>query len=140
MIAGMGVVSAVVRELVGETPYRWRIEPTAGMRVPGVVSAFRELLPGLAADRPIAQVANVATLPGIVDASYAMPDMHWLQRRRPAARVGQAAGPGPGAEREKCHALQGPAGGMPPQGVAGGDGGGDQPNADDPLPQLVLEP
>jgi len=27
--------------------------------------------------RPIRQVANVATLPGIVEASYAMPDIHW---------------------------------------------------------------
>lgn len=67
----------MVRQLVEETPYRWRMEPTAGMRVPGVIFASRELLPDLAADRSADQVANVATLPGIVDASYAMPDMHW---------------------------------------------------------------
>jgi tRNA-splicing ligase RtcB len=64
-------------ELVRETPYRWRIEPADDMRVPGVIFASRDLLPDLAADKSVSQVANVATLPGIVDASYAMPDMHW---------------------------------------------------------------
>ena len=29
------------------------------------------------ADKSLEQVANVATLPGIVAASYAMPDVHW---------------------------------------------------------------
>ncbi len=47
------------------------------MRVPGIVFASRELLPDLEADRSMEQVANVATLPGIVEASYAMPDVHW---------------------------------------------------------------
>jgi tRNA-splicing ligase RtcB len=47
------------------------------MRVPGIVFASRELLPDAAGDRSLEQVANVATLPGIVDASYAMPDVHW---------------------------------------------------------------
>lgn len=60
-----------------EAPWRWRIEPAGAMRVPGVVFATRELLPDVAADRSLEQVANVATLPGIVRASYAMPDVHW---------------------------------------------------------------
>ena len=47
------------------------------MRVPGIVFASRELLPDLAGDRSLDQVVNVATLPGIVRASYAMPDVHW---------------------------------------------------------------
>ena len=47
------------------------------MRVPGVVFATAALLPGLEADQSMQQVANVATLPGIVEASYAMPDVHW---------------------------------------------------------------
>jgi tRNA-splicing ligase RtcB len=64
-------------ELVEETPFRWRIDPVDGMRVPGVIYASRELLPDLAADKSVAQVASVATLPGIVRASYAMPDVHW---------------------------------------------------------------
>jgi tRNA-splicing ligase RtcB len=63
--------------LIEETPFRWRIDPVDGMRVPGIVYSSRELLPDLAADKSVAQVASVATLPGIVGASYAMPDMHW---------------------------------------------------------------
>ncbi|HEX4813220.1 MAG TPA: RtcB family protein [Nonomuraea sp.] len=64
-------------ELIEERPYRWRIEREGAMRVPGVVFATRELLPDPAHDQALDQVAAVATLPGIVEASYAMPDMHW---------------------------------------------------------------
>lgn len=62
-------------ELVEERSFRYRIEPHAGMRVPGVVFASRELLAD--AEQSLEQVAHVATLPGIVAASYAMPDIHW---------------------------------------------------------------
>ncbi|MDI5942678.1 RtcB family protein, partial [Micromonospora sp. DH15] len=64
-------------ELVEESPYRFRIDRRDPMRVPGVVFASRELIPHLDEDRWPQQVANVATLPGIVGASYAMPDVHW---------------------------------------------------------------
>ena len=64
-------------ELVEESPYRFRIERQGGMRVPGVVFVSRSLLPDAHADKSLEQVANVATLPGIVNASYAMPDVHW---------------------------------------------------------------
>ncbi|MFP3899437.1 MAG: RtcB family protein [Acidimicrobiia bacterium] len=47
------------------------------MRVPGIVFASRRLLPAVVGDRSLDQVANVATLPGVVEASYAMPDVHW---------------------------------------------------------------
>jgi tRNA-splicing ligase RtcB len=47
------------------------------MRVPGIIFATRGLLPDPAADKSVMQVVNVAALPGIVIASYAMPDMHW---------------------------------------------------------------
>ncbi|HET6951709.1 MAG TPA: RtcB family protein [Acidimicrobiales bacterium] len=63
--------------LVEETPWRWRIDRSGAMRVPGIVFASRDLLPDVAADRSLDQVVNVATLPGIVGASFAMPDMHW---------------------------------------------------------------
>ena len=43
----------------------------------GIVFALRELLPDVAGDRSLDQVVNVAELPGIVGASYAMPDVHW---------------------------------------------------------------
>jgi tRNA-splicing ligase RtcB len=64
-------------ELIEESPYRFRIDPQGAMRVPGVVFASRALLPDPAADRSLEQVANVATLPGVVSASFAMPDVHW---------------------------------------------------------------
>jgi tRNA-splicing ligase RtcB len=63
-------------KLVEETPFRFRIEREGAMRVPGIVFASRELLP-TGGDQALQQVANVATLPGIVRASYAMPDVHW---------------------------------------------------------------
>jgi tRNA-splicing ligase RtcB len=66
----------VVR-LVEETPWRWRIDRSGAMRVPGIVFASSDLLPDVAADRSLEQVINVATLPGIVGASFAMPDVHW---------------------------------------------------------------
>ncbi|GGM69855.1 RNA-splicing ligase RtcB [Thermopolyspora flexuosa] len=61
-------------KVVEETPYRFRVEREGSMRVPGVVFASRRLLPE---DQALRQVANVATLPGIVGASYGMPDLHW---------------------------------------------------------------
>ncbi|MGW4158319.1 RtcB family protein [Streptomyces sp. NPDC004788] len=62
-------------DLIEERPFRYRIDPHEGMRVPGVVFASRELLAD--AERSLDQVVRVATLPGIVAASYAMPDIHW---------------------------------------------------------------
>jgi tRNA-splicing ligase RtcB (3'-phosphate/5'-hydroxy nucleic acid ligase) len=63
-------------ELVMDGPYRFRIPQRGEMRVPGIVYASGELVADLTADRCLEQVANVATLPGIVTASYAMPDLH----------------------------------------------------------------
>jgi len=48
-----------------------------GMNVPGRVFADEALLRKAVEDRAVVQVANVATLPGIVGASLAMPDIHW---------------------------------------------------------------
>ena len=56
---------------------RWRVPKTGAMNVDGVVYADEELLPALESDRSLEQVANVATLPGIVGHSLAMPDIHW---------------------------------------------------------------
>ncbi|HEU4515147.1 MAG TPA: RtcB family protein [Nocardioidaceae bacterium] len=63
-------------KVVQETPYRFRIEKEGRMRVPGLVFLSQALLPHAREDQSLQQVANVATLPGIVRASYAMPDMH----------------------------------------------------------------
>jgi len=58
---------------------RWRIprDAQSGMRCDGVVFADDGLIAALGDDPALAQVANVATLPGIVGASLAMPDIHW---------------------------------------------------------------
>ncbi|HUL27577.1 MAG TPA: RtcB family protein [Streptosporangiaceae bacterium] len=63
-------------ELIEQTPYRFLIPRRGTMRVPGIICSTRALLPGPDGDRSLEQVANVAALPGIVEASYAMPDMH----------------------------------------------------------------
>ena len=60
-------------------PYRWRIPQRYNdeMRVPGLVYADDELIAQILEDNALHQVANVATLPGIVGCSLAMPDIHW---------------------------------------------------------------
>src|SRR5690348_5311011 len=59
--------------------YRWRIPMryNPAMHVPGMVYADDQLLEQILADNALQQVANVATLPGIVGYSLAMPDIHW---------------------------------------------------------------
>jgi len=59
--------------------YEWELPIgfVDGMRVVGRVFASRELFDKAIDDRAAEQVANVATLPGIVGASFAMPDIHW---------------------------------------------------------------
>ncbi len=47
------------------------------MRTRGLVFCSREMLPSIQEDQSLQQVANVATLPGIVGPSMAMPDIHW---------------------------------------------------------------
>jgi tRNA-splicing ligase RtcB (3'-phosphate/5'-hydroxy nucleic acid ligase) len=58
------------------TDTRWRMEPTGAMRVPGILFADEGLLRDMD-DKVLEQVRNVASLPGIVGASCAMPDAHW---------------------------------------------------------------
>jgi tRNA-splicing ligase RtcB len=48
-----------------------------GMRVDGIIYADANLIEDIKADQAPEQVANVATLPGIVGNSLAMPDIHW---------------------------------------------------------------
>jgi len=59
-----------------ESDFKWRIKPFGRMRVPGVIFASETLLREMDA-KVYEQVTNVAMLPGIVEASYAMPDAHW---------------------------------------------------------------
>ncbi len=59
--------------------YRWEIpqDYASGMRVPGLIYASSKLLEMIRRDQAPEQVANVAFLPGIVNHSLAMPDIHW---------------------------------------------------------------
>ena len=54
----------------------WRIEPHGAMRVPAIIYADENLIRDMD-EKVYKQAANVAMLPGIVQASYAMPDAHW---------------------------------------------------------------
>ncbi|MEA2040590.1 MAG: RtcB family protein [Thermodesulfobacteriota bacterium] len=56
--------------------YRWLIPKTGPMRVPGLIFSSPELIKGVQEDQSLTQVANVATLPGIIGHSLAMPDIH----------------------------------------------------------------
>ena len=57
--------------------YRWLIPKTGLMRVNGLVFSNAEFIKDIQGDQSLTQVANVATLPGIVGHSLAMPDIHW---------------------------------------------------------------
>jgi tRNA-splicing ligase RtcB len=57
--------------------WRWEIPKSGSMRVPGLIFSSPELLDQIKNDQSVIQVANVATLPGIVRHSLAMPDIHW---------------------------------------------------------------
>lgn len=54
----------------------WELPQTGAMRVPGVIYGDEALIRAMD-DKVPEQVANVAALPGIVKASFAMPDAHW---------------------------------------------------------------
>lgn len=56
--------------------FEWRVAPFGAMRVPAVIFADAGLIRGMD-DKVYDQLTNVATLPGIVEAAYAMPDAHW---------------------------------------------------------------
>ncbi len=66
-------------QLVKIDDYHWKIPQTykEGMRVPGLIYASEEMLESIGEEQTPEQVANVAFLPGIVNFSMAMPDIHW---------------------------------------------------------------
>src|ERR671922_141888 len=61
---------------IDETLYEIPADARADMRVPARVFADEEILEAILRDRSLEQLQNVATLPGIVDAALAMPDIH----------------------------------------------------------------
>jgi tRNA-splicing ligase RtcB len=69
--------TALLRDVVQLDEYRWMLPAEGGMRVPGVLFANRALLEKMFCDKTPEQVKNAAHLPGILEASIAMPDAHW---------------------------------------------------------------
>jgi tRNA-splicing ligase RtcB (3'-phosphate/5'-hydroxy nucleic acid ligase) len=61
---------------IDDTLYELPADTREDMRVPARVFADEEILSAIRADRSLEQLQNVATLPGIVDAAIAMPDIH----------------------------------------------------------------
>ncbi|MDO9541827.1 MAG: RtcB family protein [Kiritimatiellia bacterium] len=56
--------------------FRWTLPQTGRMRVPAVLFASEQLVIELD-NKVVEQLANIASLPGIVTAAYGMPDAHW---------------------------------------------------------------
>jgi len=61
---------------IDDTLYEIPMGARDDMRVPARVFADEEILAAIRRDRSLEQLQNVATLPGIVDAAIAMPDIH----------------------------------------------------------------
>jgi len=65
----------LVEKLKKSGEYQWRIEPFEKMSVPVIVFADERIIKGVD-DDVLKQAVNVAALPGIVKASFVMPDVH----------------------------------------------------------------
>jgi|SRR5579863_79311 len=63
-------------QLIQKSPFEWWIAPFGKMRVPAVIYASERLVQEMDS-KVYEQVTNVAALPGIEKASYAMADAHW---------------------------------------------------------------
>lgn len=65
-----------ISQLIQRDETCWEIRPHGAMRVPAIIYADLQLLQAM--DQKVYdQICNVAALPGIVEAAYAMPDAHW---------------------------------------------------------------
>jgi tRNA-splicing ligase RtcB len=65
-----------LQSLTRRSEFEWCIEPTGQMRVPAIIYAGEQLVRDMD-EKVREQLTNVATLPGIQRAAYAMPDAHW---------------------------------------------------------------
>ncbi|MBV9306773.1 MAG: RtcB family protein, partial [Acidobacteriaceae bacterium] len=70
------MTSEIVLEPVDEYRYRISRNEAAGMRTDVLVYSSRKLIAHIQKDQSLVQAMNVATLPGIVGPSLAMPDIH----------------------------------------------------------------
>jgi tRNA-splicing ligase RtcB len=73
---GLGWCSMSELRRLDETLWEIPADARADMRVPARIFADAELLEAISRDQSLEQLQNVATLPGVVDAAYAMPDIH----------------------------------------------------------------
>ena len=78
-VIGESIHMAYTGPLERVDDYRWRIPRSykPGMRTDAIIFASEDMVPSLREDNAPEQAANVATLPGIVGSSLAMPDIHW---------------------------------------------------------------
>ncbi|MGB9603379.1 MAG: RtcB family protein [Limisphaerales bacterium] len=65
-----------LKKLEKKSDFEWVLEPKGEMRVPAIFFASEKLLEEMD-DKVLEQAANVASLPGIQSAAFAMPDAHW---------------------------------------------------------------
>jgi len=63
-------------ELKKINDHTWQIERSGQMKVPAIIYSSDKLIGNVKGDKTLEQVKNVACLPGIQRASYAMPDAH----------------------------------------------------------------
>jgi len=63
-------------QFIQDAENTWRIAPFGKMRVPAILYASPALIDAMD-QKVFEQITNVAALPGIVKAAYAMPDAHW---------------------------------------------------------------
>jgi tRNA-splicing ligase RtcB len=64
------------RQFTKITDYEWNVPRSGAMHVPGILYADEPLIRDMD-QKVFEQMVNVAMLPGIVKASFAMPDAHW---------------------------------------------------------------
>lgn len=65
-----------IKQFIQRDETCWEIPAKGMMRVPAIIYADASLLQAMD-QKVFEQISNVAALPGIVEAAYAMPDAHW---------------------------------------------------------------
>jgi len=65
-----------LKKLSQDSDYQWKIAPSGKMRVPAIIYGSQALMREMD-DKVYEQIVNVAALPGVERAAYAMPDAHW---------------------------------------------------------------
>jgi tRNA-splicing ligase RtcB len=64
-------------EIKRVTDFKWEIEKSGNMKVPAYIYGSLSIVNSANKEKAVEQAANVACLPGIIEGSFAMPDIHW---------------------------------------------------------------